>query len=216
MNQRGMKIATLIVLFIILAAIAIFFYVKHSTAPTPAKVQIDTLGQATIGNPNAKVHIVAFEDLKCVNCMRYETTVFPQIRKKYINTGIAKYTAILLAFIPGSPAAANAAYCAYAQKPEYFFSYVDYIFSHQPPENEDWATIPTLLEFASHIPGIDQNQLSQCLVENTYNDRIAHNFKLATKIMPQISTPSIYINGVPVQSINMKEIDRLIEKAKKE
>jgi protein-disulfide isomerase len=212
MNQFRMKIAAFCVLLLILLGTAGFLYSKKKQAATiPTPVVIDTKAQATMGNAKAPIHIVAFEDLKCINCKRFETGLFQQIKQKYIDTGKAKYTLILLDFIPGSPPAANAAYCLHSQNPKFFFQFVDYIFEHQPPEEQDWATIPTLMEFASHIPGVNQQQFSECLIQNPNTLRLRNNMIQAAKLMSgQIITPSVYINGIRVDPLSLEQVERII------
>ncbi len=84
---------------LIISAIALAL----SKPAVPKAITINTKGQPTLGNPAAPVHIVTFEDLKYPNCARFNVEVLHAIKKKYINTGVAKYTLITLAFLPGSP-----------------------------------------------------------------------------------------------------------------
>ena len=109
------------ILLVLLSVVAFLFLPQAQAKPAPA-MQIDTTDQPTRGNPNAKVHIVVFEDLKCIACKNFNNTILPQIKKQYIDTGIAKYTVINLAFIPGSMPAANAARCIYTQNPDGFLA----------------------------------------------------------------------------------------------
>lgn len=211
MNPNIMKKAVLITLaIIILAGIAFYFFRPH--APLPKKLVIDTSHQPTQGNEKAKIEIVAFEDLKCANCMRFNTTIYPKIKKELIDTGKAKYTMINLAFIPGSMPAANAARCIYTQNSKAFFEFVDYLFEHQPPENEDWATIPNLMQMAQHIHGLDKKQLSECLVKNPHNDFISNNMSIAEKAMGgNVATPAIFVNGIAVQPLTYDRIQEVID-----
>lgn len=154
----------------------------------------------TTGNTQAPLHIVAFEDLKCSNCMRFNTTLLPKIKKYFIDNNKASYSVATLAFLPGSPSAANAAYCIKAQHPQAFFDFTHNIYANQPPENENWATIPNLMLFASNIKNINHDKLAQCMVNNTYIEAASNNMQLANKTMGanNIATPSVYINGIAV------------------
>lgn len=206
MSKRAIRNTMISIVVIAVIGIALALLLPKSAnksgAPLPKPIKIDTSNQPTLGNLNAKLHIVAFEDLKCVNCMRYSTQVFPKIKHGYIDSGKAKYTFINLAFIPGSMPAANAARCIYTQNKPAFFNFVDYIFHNQPPETDNWATIPTLMSYALHIKGIDQDKLAQCLVKSPYTGFIQENLAMASKLMPQgAETPSIYINGVKVSPV---------------
>lgn len=214
-NQKAIKISMIaIISFIILVSIFIYFYHRHAAfKKLPDAVIINTVNQPSIGNPNASIRIVAFEDLKCVNCARYNNTLFHSIKKDYIDTGKANYTLINLAFIPGSIPAANAARCVYQQSAPLFFHYIEAIFKNQPPEDQDWATIPTLLTFAAEVKGIDTDKLATCMINNatTNTDFIADNLKLASSLMKPVSTPAVYVNGVIVRPLSKEQFEHVIQ-----
>ncbi|MDP1573890.1 MAG: thioredoxin domain-containing protein [Coxiellaceae bacterium] len=216
-KQQKIKIAMLIVIgVIVLCSIGLFFrkgLLTHTTLPAP--IAIDTTNQPMLGNPDAPIHLVVFEDLKCMNCASFSNTLFPTLKKKYIDTNLANYTMINLAFVPGSLPAANAARCVYAQNPALFFDYIEAIFKNQPPENTNWATIPTLLTFAADIKGIDSDKLAACLVQNPYQPFIENNLKMASQIMNhQVSTPTVYVNGIMVTPLTEKQIEHVIDVTK--
>ncbi|MCH9644629.1 MAG: DsbA family protein [Gammaproteobacteria bacterium] len=179
-------------------------------------VNIPSHGQPFIGNAKAKNNIVVFEDLKCVNCKYYNTHVFPKIKKAYIDSGKIKYTVITLAFVPGSPPIANAAFCVREQNPKAFFPYVEYIYHHQGDEEENWGTIPKLLKFAGKVPGININKLSLCLIQSPYNDQINKNMKIAQQVMGDtVMTPRVYINGVLVEPLSFDLFNQVYNEVSK-
>lgn len=210
---RNMMIG--IVIILVIALIIFLFSPHHKRLPTAPGKHINTQGQPTIGARNAPIHIVAFEDLKCSNCMRFNTTLLPKIINHYIKPGLARYTVITLAFVPGSPPAANAALCVRAQQPTAFFDYVKKIYDNQPPENENWATIPKLMAFAQGIKGINLNKLADCLVQNRFENQLTKNLALAGNVMgkQQIATPSIFINGRQVTPLTWSQLQRAIKQA---
>lgn len=218
-SNKSIKLAMVIVItLVIIGTVGIYLFnkygSKHDSKPLPKPVVIDTNHQPTLGSATAKVHIVAFEDLKCSNCARFNNTLYPKIKKKYIDTGLAKYTMINLAFIPGSLPAANAARCVYMQNNQLFFPYVEYIYHHQPPENQNWATIPTLLDIANRIKGINVDKLGECLVASPYDDLISNNLKQASKLMNgEVATPTVYINGILVSPLTMTQFKHVFDAA---
>jgi protein-disulfide isomerase len=120
-----------------------------------------------------------------------------------------------VAFIKDSMPAANAAHCVYAQNNALFFAYTAYIFHHQPAENENWATVPNLLNFANHIKGIDTQALAQCLVKSPYDQIIHSNLQQAMKIMNgTVATPTLYINGIIVRPLTKAHIRTIIDAVK--
>ena len=42
------------------------------------------------GNKNAKITIIAYESLTCSHCADFHKDVYPQLKKEYIDTGLAK------------------------------------------------------------------------------------------------------------------------------
>ena len=42
------------------------------------------------GNDNAKITIIAYESLTCSHCADFHKNVYPQLKKDYIDTGLAK------------------------------------------------------------------------------------------------------------------------------
>lgn len=220
MSASKKTIILIIALFAIaLIVVGIILKTKNASSlsglNSPKAVTINTEGQPTIGNKNAPLHIVAFEDLKCSNCKNYSNVLFPKIKKQYIDTGRAQYSMILLAFINGSASAANAALCLREQSENYFFPYIDYLYKTQPPETENWTTASHLLIAASQAtPEANREQLSTCLFENRYTDVIEHNLKQAKKVMQtQVGTPSLYVNGVLVRPLTMDQLDKVIKAA---
>ncbi len=218
MTKNPIKI---IILLIILAiVVAAFFAVQHKkTPPTPQKnssaVSIDTADQPAIGNPDASLHFIAFEDLKCMNCKRFNNEIFPQLKKAYLDTGKASYTLINLAFIPGSMQAATTARCLYAQKTDYFFQFVDTLYHNQGEETEDWTTIPLMLKYANAIKGVDSEKLSECVLNNSGVDFIINNLSIAKKAMGDtVYTPALYLNGHKIDNLDMQSINTAVNDIK--
>jgi protein-disulfide isomerase len=66
------------------------------------------------GRPDAPLTMVEFADLQCTYCGRFTTTVFEQIRKTYIDTGVLRVVAwdFPLSIHPEALGAARATRCA--------------------------------------------------------------------------------------------------------
>lgn len=215
MNKLNVK-SLVIIIVILAAAIVVGMYFYRTDVKLPKQVKIDTKNQPTMGNKNAKLHIVAFEDLKCHNCMRYNIQILPELKKKYIDTGKAKYTVMNVAFLPGSMPAANAARCLYKQNKKFFFPFVKYIYNHQPSEEKNWATLPFLVNAAGKIPGVNKKKLSQCIYKSPYTTFINKNLKIGMSIMNgSVATPTIYVNGYIVKPLTMQRLDDVISAVKR-
>ena len=211
--MKAKKILVGIVAIAVLLAVVGYYVVMPMIIKShlPKPVLINTDNQPTLGNPAAKIHIVTFEDLKCANCARFNKTIFPTIKSDYIDKGIANYTMINLAFVQGSMPAANAARCVYAQNHDAFFAFIDAIFQNQPPETENWATLPTLLSIAEKVPHINTDKLASCMIQSPYTTFINNNLTLARQILtPEVVTPSVFVNGVRVTPLTEWQLKRVI------
>ena len=199
---------------------------KHMETTT----NIDITGQPTVGQSKAPVSIIVFEDLKCPICAKFNNDVYPNVIKKYIDEGTAKYTSITLAFIPGSIPAGNMALALYAKNKDYFFPFVDYLYHHQEDEAKNWATIPTLLSFARNamlplspssspaplsLSTATQKELSDQVASGQYSSVLAHNLNIAEKAMPDgVATPTVYINGKKVEPLTENNLKTMLKQAK--
>lgn len=208
---------------LILGSIAIMLILITSTllfgrTTLPPSIEIDTVGQPTLGYPHALVHVVVFEEPKCPECARYSTTVYPKLKKNFIDTNKILYTVIPVSFISNSMPAAIALLCAFNKDQNYpnsslFFKFLDYMYANLPPENIDWATVENLQAMARNAsPAIDLDKLKDCIEYESYRTQIAKNTDYGASIMNgRLSTPSIFINGIKAEEISEKYLSDLIK-----
>lgn len=211
MSTRTLTLASL-ALFIAIALSWFLFHRQNQQLHLPLPQKISLTGQPALGKANAPIDIVLFEDLKCFNCMRFNRTVLPALKARYIDTGVVRLHVITLAFIPGSLPAANTALCAYAQHPDFFFKFIDQVYANQPPEHEDWATIPKLMSFAHAVKGLNLAQLSACVYQASDSPTVQKNFEIARQVMGgTLATPTLYINGYRAPGADLKVLSQMIK-----
>jgi len=202
-------------IFIVVIAIGYIVSVRQASEA----ITINTEGQPTIGDPNAKVRVVVFEEPKCFNCKQFNNSIFPKIKRDFIDTDQVLYTVITVSFLPSSLPAADALLCVYHQgakpNPDLFFSYLDFIYQNQPPEKEDWATDDKLIEMA-HLanPGIQLRQLRVCTDAQTHREQIVRNTEYGRRIMHgHITTPTLYVDGVLIPKLTYAKVSKAIRRA---
>ena len=167
---------------------------------------LETTSQPTIGNPASKVQVVALLEPKCPDSRRYNLMSFPQLKSEFIDTNKISYTVITTSFLNQSMPAAIALLCVYDQdssktNTDLFFKYLDFIYLVQPPENLNWATTDTLLKYAAVAsPNIDQNKLKSCIESKHYESQVVKNTAYGNKLMGELHTPTIFVNGVKVDN----------------
>ena len=163
-----------------------------------------------MGNQNAKISIIAFESLTCSHCASFHKDVYPQLKKEYLDTGLAK---IEFRHFPLDMAAFNASKISQC-KNDGESNILNRLFSNQ----QKWVKGSTAEEANENLKkfldeeGIDID-FEECVnnekIENfVLNDRIdgTKNFKVS-------STPTIIINNKKFEkTLNYKNLKKALEK----
>lgn len=155
----------------------------------------------TIGDPNAKVKVLVYEDFQCPSCRQYTENIEPQlIQSSYITDGQIYYEFMNFPFIDSnvvtkeSHQAANASMCALAQGK--FWDYHDILFANQGAENGGNFTDKRLQAFAESL-GLDMTAFNKCFHANTYSSQIEAEYQQGSAANVT-STPTVLVNGKDV------------------
>ena len=162
------------------------------------------------GNENAKITIIAYESLTCSHCANFHNDVYPQLKKEYIDTGLAK---IEFRHFPLDIAAFNASKIAQC-KNDQSLEILESLYSNQ----QAWVKGSTADEINANLKKFIENEgfkinFEKCIgnkeIEDfVLNDRIegAKNFKIN-------ATPTIIINDERFEkSLNYKNLKKSLEK----
>jgi protein-disulfide isomerase len=86
-------------------------------APSAGSAKVQIGDSPTLGSPTAPLTMVEFTDYQCFFCRQFYLNSFPEIKKKFIDTGKLRYVVrdFPLSFHPDAMRAAQAAHCAGAQ-----------------------------------------------------------------------------------------------------
>ena len=57
---------------------------------TISSINAEEIKRIFVGNKDAKITIIAFESLTCSHCANFHKDVFPELKKEYLDTGLAK------------------------------------------------------------------------------------------------------------------------------
>ena len=162
------------------------------------------------GQENAKITIIAYESLTCSHCADFHKNVYPQLKKDYLDTGIAK---IEFRHFPLDIAALNAAKIAQCNNDE-SLKILESLYSNQ----RAWVKGNTIEEINDNLKeylkkGGFKIDFDKCInnkeIEDfVLNDRIegVQNFKVN-------ATPTIIINNKKFEkSLNYKNLKKSLEK----
>jgi len=164
----------------------------------------------TAGNEGAKITIIAYESLTCSHCADFHNDVYPQLKKEYLDTGLAK---IEFRHFPLDVAAFNASKIAQCDQNQ-SLEILEILYSNQ----QAWVKGNTVDEINKNLKKFIEEKgynidFKKCINDKeiedfVLNDRVegAKNFKIN-------STPTIIINNKKFEkSLNYKNLKKTLEK----
>jgi protein-disulfide isomerase len=194
--------AFILILIIVLISPAIYNQLKPAgnfVRITPVAYPLEN--GKSVGNPDAKVKILAFEDFQCTSCKVYVDEVETKfLTSNYITSGEAYYEFMQFPFIDAnsftkeSHQAANASMCALAQGK--FWEYHDILFTNQGTENGGSFNDKRLVAFAQSL-GLDMTKFNQCFNTDQYSAEIEAEYQQGVS-MGVTGTPTVFVNGKQV------------------
>jgi protein-disulfide isomerase len=162
------------------------------------------------GNENAKITIIAYESLTCSHCANFHKEVYPQLKKEYIDTGLAK---IEFRHFPLDIAALNASkvsQCKDGQNLEILES----LYSNQ----QVWVKGKTIEEINNNLKKFIEKEgfkinFDKCINNKEIEDFILNDRIEGAKKFEINATPTIIINNKKFEkSLNYKNLKKSLEK----
>lgn len=174
---------------------------KNTAAPAQPSQELQDVTASIDDDPvkgraDAPVTIIEFSDYQCPFCGRFVKNIFPDIAKKYIDTGKVKYIFrdYPLDFHKQAPKASEAANCA-GDKGKYWEMH-DKLF-----DNQNALTLDNLRQYAAEI-GLDTESFNTCIDSGKHAAEITKDLEDGKKAMVS-GTPSFIIGKT---QIGKKEI----------
>jgi protein-disulfide isomerase len=163
------------------------------TVPTEELMKPNSLPEMVMGNEKAPVTVIEYASMTCPHCAHFQEVTFPELKKRYIDTGKVRY--IFREFPLDSLAAAAfmLARCAGKDDKVRYFALIDTLFRQQ----KQWAVekpIPPLLAIAKQA-GFTEQTFNSCLANQQMLDGIESIRQRAIKQFKVQSTPTFFING---------------------
>lgn len=166
----------------------------------------EILGDIVLGAADAPVEVIEYGSLTCGGCARFHEVVFPEIKKKYIETGKVRFVFRHFVRDPADLAASKITRC---QGVERYYPLLDLLFERQRSWlNNDYETHLTNL---SRRAGLGKAKLDACLADQELQDMIIEQRQAGVRDHEVNSTPTIIVNGRPVDNaLDFDAIDRAI------
>ena len=181
----------------------------------PAEVPMEelmkpgALSDLAQGPPDAKVVVIEFASMTCGHCANFHKNVWPEFKKKYVDTGKVRFIFREFPLDNLAAAASMLARCAGGDKT---FPLIEALFEKQ----EEWAfakgnPVPKLFELAKQA-GFTQEAFDKCLTDQKLLDNITNGRTRASEVYGVSSTPTFFINGKRLMSApTIASFDKMIE-----
>ena len=164
----------------------------------------------SVGNIDAKIVIIAYESLTCSHCANFHKDIYPQLKKDYIDTGLAK---IEFRHFPLDMAAFNASKIAQC-KNDQSLQIVETLYSNQ----QAWVKGNTVEEANNNLKKFIKDEgfninFDKCVTDKEIEDFVLNDRIEGTKKYKVNATPTIIINDKKFEkSLNYKNLKKSLEK----
>ena len=187
--------------------ILIFITIFFSTITI---VNADEMKRIVVGNEDAKITIIAFESLTCSYCANFHKDVYPQLKKDYLDTGLAK---IEFRHFPLDIAAFNAAKISQC-KNDGDSKILNSLYANQ----QKWVKGSSAEEANKNLEKFLNNEgfdvdFKTCLNNQEIEDFVLNDRIDGVKNYKVNSTPTIIINDEKFEkTLNYKNLKKALEK----
>ena len=162
------------------------------------------------GNKDAKITIIAYESLTCSHCADFHKNIYPQLKKDFIDTGLAK---IEFRHFPLDVAAFNASKITQC-KSNQSLKILNSLYSNQ----QAWVRGKNVEEINDNLKTFIKNQgfdldFEKCINDKKIEDYVLNDRIEGTKKFKVNATPTIIINNKKFEKpLNYKNLKKLLEK----
>ena len=189
--------------------IALFLLILFQSSIVSADSSKD-INRIIIGDKNAKISIIAYESLTCSHCANFHINVLPDLKKDFIDKGLAK---IEFRHFPLDIAAFNASKIAQC-KNDGNSDILNILYLNQPK----WIKGKTVNEVNENLKKFLASEgitvdFNKCTSDKNIEDFVLNDRIEGAKKFKVNATPTIIINDKKFEkSLNYKNLKKTLEK----
>jgi protein-disulfide isomerase len=154
----------------------------------------------TMGSVKAPVVLIEYAAPVCPHCARFSQTVFPEIKKAYVDTGKVLYVLRIFPLSQWDGAVAGMANC---MPPKKYLSFIDLAFKNQSvwdPDGNDISDVHAGLVQLGKLAGLNPKQVDRCMADPKEQERVNRIAQDGEKKYSVASVPTLVVNGTVVQA----------------
>jgi len=182
------------------------------SADENADLDIASIPDMMIGNPDAKVTVVEYASYTCPHCASFHAGTFKELKRDYIDTGKINFVFREVYFDRYGLWASMIARCA---GPDKFFGMTDLMFTSQSSWTRagEPAAIIDELRKIGRLAGMDGDTLEACLNDDEKAKTLVAWYQEKAGADEIESTPSFVINGKKYSNMSFAEMSGIIDAA---
>ena len=167
------------------------------------------LGERALGKPDAPITVIEYVSLTCPHCANFHRSVFPQVKKAFIDTGKVRF---IVREFPIGRTSGNAAIANRCAPEDKYFFLLGQFLARQP----EWVSQdvrPDAIYAVAKASGMTRETFDKCLSNQAIIDGLTE-VKQRGRQFGVIGTPTFFINGRKAQGeVTFDEIKAMIEQA---
>jgi len=168
-------------------------------------------GDIVLGSPKAPVTVVEYASMTCPHCAHFSQSTFPELKKRYIDTGKVRFIFREFPFDKLAAAAFMLARCAHATGGnDKYMAVVETLFAQQ----NQWVVekpLDPLQDIAKQF-GFTADSFKACLTNQKVLDGIEAVRDRAVQKLGVNSTPTFFVNGKKlVGDVSIETMSKEIE-----
>jgi protein-disulfide isomerase len=165
------------------------------------------LPDKVLGDANAPVTVVEYASLSCSHCREFHDTTFPEVKKRYIDTGKVRFIYRDFPLDQFATAGAMLARCS----EDNYFAVIDAFFSQQEQLLSAQDPLEWLKGFGKQV-GFTEETLEACLSNQELMDNILAVRQRASEKFGVNSTPTFFFNGkIKRGALTIEEFEKEVE-----
>ena len=166
----------------------------------------EALAPRFVGSPDAGALLIEYFSLTCPHCARFHTDVWPEIKKKYVDTGRLR---LELRDFPLDQWALRAAALARCLPPKQYGAMIDLLMKQQAAWAGSEQVVQALVRLGQ-LAGISETDAMACMTNRPLLEGIAQSRLDGQTEHDVQSTPSFVLNGERISAVTFEDFDSVL------
>lgn len=181
-----------------------------AAAKADAKAKLPAVPDYSEGSPNAPIHVIEYGAFTCPHCAEFHATVYPKLKKNYIDTGKVKFTFRAFFFNRYGLWADMIARCGGEMR---FYGIADMLYDQQT----DWVgagspeKVIAKLKTIGRSAGLSDGQMDQCLKDGPMAQAMVAKFQKESAADKIDGTPTFMINGKKYSNMDYAAFSKILD-----